>query len=112
MTRVFFLSLICHNFDDQLGSNFHMFVILCICCEKTGLVQLQIVSRVFNNIMGKYTFGLWSCLMLLILYNIRLKNKDYSRTNLSKFLFISFFFFEIAVNDRYILRFFSITKIL
>ena len=45
---VFFLSLLSRNFDDWLSSNFHRFVILCICwdtpSEKTGLWQLPIVS--------------------------------------------------------------------
>ena len=49
---VFFLSLLSHNFDDRLSSNFHKFVILCICwdtpSEKTGLWQLPIVSSVFK----------------------------------------------------------------
>ena len=53
VTRVFFLSLISRNFDDQLSSNFHRFTILCICwhtlSEKTGLWQLPIVSRVFKS---------------------------------------------------------------
>ena len=53
MTRVFFLSLLSRNFDDRLSSNFHRFVILCICwdtpSEKTGLWQLPKVSRVFNH---------------------------------------------------------------
>ena len=31
VTRVFFLSLLSRNFDDQLSSNVHRFVILCIC---------------------------------------------------------------------------------
>ena len=50
---VFFLSLMSRNFDDRLSSNFHRFVISCICWDtstvKTGLWQLPIVSRVFNN---------------------------------------------------------------
>ena len=41
------------NFNDQLSSNFHRFVILCICwetpCEKTGLSQLPIVSTAFKR---------------------------------------------------------------
>ena len=51
-TRVFFLSLISCNFDDRLSSNFHRFVILCICWDtptlKTSLWQLAIVSSVFK----------------------------------------------------------------
>jgi len=47
-----FLSLLSCNFDDQLSSNFNMFVISCICwdtlSEKTGLWQTPKVSRVFN----------------------------------------------------------------
>ena len=50
VTRVFFLPLFSRNFDDRLSSNFHRFVILCICWDtptvKTGLWQLPIVSSV------------------------------------------------------------------
>ena len=53
MTRVFFLSWLSRNFDGQLSSNFHRFVILCICwytpSEKTGLWKLPIVSSVFKE---------------------------------------------------------------
>ena len=53
MTRVFFLPLLSRNFDNQLSSNFHRFVILCICwdtpSENTGLWQLPIVSSVFKR---------------------------------------------------------------
>ena len=42
----FFLSLLSRNFDNQLSSNFHRFVVLCICwdtaSEKTGLWQLPL----------------------------------------------------------------------
>ena len=42
--RVFFLSSFSHNFDDQLSSNYHRLVILCLYwytpSEKTGLWQL------------------------------------------------------------------------
>ena len=52
-TRVFFLSSFSRNSDDQLSSNFHRLVILCICwgtpSEKTCLWQLPIVSSVFMN---------------------------------------------------------------
>ena len=52
VTRMFFLSL-SRIFDDHLSSNFHRFVILCICwdtpSEKTGLWQLPIVSNVFKE---------------------------------------------------------------
>ena len=38
---VFFVPLLSRNFNDQLSSNFHRFVILCICWDtasvKTGL---------------------------------------------------------------------------
>ena len=48
-----FLSLLSRNFDDRLSSNFHGFVILCICwdtiSEKTGLWQLPIVPSVFKD---------------------------------------------------------------
>ena len=50
MTRVLFLLWLSRNFNDQLSSNFHRFVIYCICwdiaSEKTGLWQLPIVSNV------------------------------------------------------------------
>ena len=49
----FFLPLLSHNFNDQLSSNFHRFVILCICwdtaSEKTGLWQLPIVASGFKQ---------------------------------------------------------------
>ena len=55
---VFFLSLLSRNFDDLLNSNFHRFVILCICwgtpSEKNGLWQLPIVSSVFNQTEADY----------------------------------------------------------
>ena len=58
VTRVFFLSLVSPIFNDRLSSNFHRFVILCICwdtpSEKTGVWQLPIVSSVFE---GRYTFS-------------------------------------------------------
>ena len=50
VTRVLFLSLLSLNFDDELSSNFHRLVILCICwdtpSETTCLWQLPIVSTV------------------------------------------------------------------
>ena len=50
--KVFFLPLFSRNFAIQLSSNFHRFVILCICwdtpSEKTGLWQLPKVSSVSN----------------------------------------------------------------
>ena len=53
----FFLSLLSRKFDDRLSSNFHRFVILCICWDtptvKTSLWQLPIVSTVFK-IKDKY----------------------------------------------------------
>ena len=49
----FFLSLISRNFDDRLSSNFHRFVILCICWDtptvEASLWQLPIVSTAFNE---------------------------------------------------------------
>ena len=53
-----FSFILSRNFDDQLSSNFHRFVILCICWDtpsgKTGLWQLPIVSSVFKiNVKGK-----------------------------------------------------------
>ena len=53
VTMVFFLLLLSRNFDNQLISKFHRFVILCICwdtpSEKTCLWQLPIVSRVLKK---------------------------------------------------------------
>ena len=50
---VFFLSLISRNLDGQLSSNFHRFVILCICWDTTsvkpGIWQLPKVSSAFNQ---------------------------------------------------------------
>ena len=54
VTGVYFLSLLSCNFDNQLSSKFHRFVILCISwdtpSEKTGLLQSPIkkVSSAFN----------------------------------------------------------------
>ena len=49
----FFLSLLSRNFDDRLSSNFHRFVILCICWDtqtvKASLWQLSIVSTAFRQ---------------------------------------------------------------
>ena len=47
-----FISLLFRNFDDQLSSNFHRFIIFCICWDtprgKTGLWQLPILSLKTN----------------------------------------------------------------
>ena len=55
--NVFFLSLLSRNFDDQLKSNFHRFVILYIGwdtpSEETGLWQLLKVSSVFIRALHK-----------------------------------------------------------
>ena len=70
MTRVFFHLLLSRNFDNRLSSNFHRFVILCICWDtptvKTSLWELPIVSSVFNSFVGCIvlatqcaTFSLW-----------------------------------------------------
>ena len=49
----FFLSFISRKFDDRLSSNFHRFVILCICWDtptmKASLWQLPIVSTAFKK---------------------------------------------------------------
>ena len=51
-TRVPFLPLFSRNINNQLSSNFHRFVISCICqdtpSEKTGLWQLPKASSTFN----------------------------------------------------------------
>ena len=53
-TKVFFLPLFSRNFDDQLSSNLHRFVILCIIrwdtpSEKTGLWKLPKESSAFKR---------------------------------------------------------------
>ena len=49
---MFFLWQLSRNFDDRLSSNFHRFIILCICwdilSEKTDLWQLLIMFSVFH----------------------------------------------------------------
>ena len=49
----FILSLLSRNFDDRSSSNFHRFVILCICWDtptvKASLWQLPIVSTAFKS---------------------------------------------------------------
>ena len=48
----FFLSLLSRKFDDRSSSNFHRFVILCLCWEtptvKASLWQLPIVSSAYK----------------------------------------------------------------
>ena len=67
VTRVFFLSLLSRNFEHQLSSSFHRFVILCRCwdtpSEKTGLWQQHVpimssVSKVkCKSRKSKCSFG-------------------------------------------------------
>ena len=68
MTRVFFLSLLSRKFDDRLSSNFHRFVILCICWDtptvKASLWQLPIVSTAFKNLAGWWPCDKSPCLRL------------------------------------------------
>ena len=70
----FFLSLISHNFDDRLSSNFHRFVIFCICLDtptvKTSLWQLTIVSSVFNVGTSLLCQVLWSVADMYTLFLI------------------------------------------
>ena len=65
VTRLFFLSLLSRNFDDRLSSNFHRFVILCICLvtpsEKTGLWQLPIVFTTFKMNVNKNLLRSTAC---------------------------------------------------
>ena len=50
VTRVFFLPLFSHNFEDQLSPNLYRFVILCIILSvNTGLWQLPKASSVFKG---------------------------------------------------------------
>ena len=53
VTRFFFLPLLSRTLNDQLSSNFHRFVILCVCwdtpSEKTVLWQLPKVSSAFKR---------------------------------------------------------------
>ena len=61
VTRMFFLSLLSRNFDDQSSSNFHRFVISCICWDTPSLNlclwQLPIVSTVFQGRKDRQTSG-------------------------------------------------------
>ena len=95
MTRVFFLSLLSRNFDDQLSSNFHRFVILCICwdtpSEKTGLWQLPIVSSVFKGNIYHWFFGIVQLFQSYINVDI------YNKTNLWNFLTKVGCVFEISL---------------
>ena len=58
--KVLFLPLFSRNFNDQLSSNVHRFVILCICwdtpSENTGLWQLPKVSSAFKIIFWVFFF--------------------------------------------------------
>ena len=84
VTRLFFLSLLSRKFDDRLSSNFHRFVILCICWDtptvnKTSLWQLPIVSTVFNvvrQIEETFVWRLPSCPLVIALvpWNAQLEN--------------------------------------
>ena len=57
----FFLSLLSRKFDDRLSSNFHRFVILCICWDtptvKASLWQLPIVYTAFKINGNQKTVG-------------------------------------------------------
>ena len=80
MTRVFFLPLLSRKFDDQLSSNFHRFVVLCICwytpSEKTGFWQLPEVSSVFN---GDTTTPSWTFLSVIQSNAIHIGSAKYLR---------------------------------
>ena len=56
-----FSVIVISQHDDQMSSNFHRFVILCICwdipSEKTCLWQLPIVSSVFNSELKTFPNG-------------------------------------------------------
>ena len=60
---VLFLSLISRNFDDQLSSSRHRFVIFCICWDtptvKTSLWQLPIVSVSLKGFNSFCKFSFW-----------------------------------------------------
>ena len=91
VTRVFFLSLLSRKFDDRLSSNFHRFIILCICWDtptvKASLWQLPKVSTAFNllyfcRFLLKYIFNKINYLFFILIHilslvfiNILLKNK-------------------------------------
>ena len=57
VTRVLFL-ILSRNFDHRLSSNFHWFVMLCICWDtptvKASLWQLPVVSRVFKGTVQSF----------------------------------------------------------
>ena len=74
----FFCLLLSRKFDDRLSSNFHRFVILCICWDtptvKASLWQLPIVSTAFNEVThfcltGLHLPSIIIC-MLIILFKI------------------------------------------
>ena len=71
----FFLSLLSRNFGDQLSSNFHRVVILCICWDtpskKTGLWQLPIVSIVFKTVTVSVIFNRDTSHLKLQVLNLR-----------------------------------------
>ena len=63
------------NFDDQLSSNFHRFVILCISVHQVRwlcLWQLPIESSVFKSRVFFYIFFFYTCL----LWGLRTQRKE------------------------------------
>ena len=75
VTRMFFLSLLSRTFDDRLSSNFHRFVILCICWDtptvKASLWQLPIVPTAFNQLglIQLKHYKLWVSFYLYLIAN-------------------------------------------
>ena len=80
----FFLSLLSPNFDVRLSSNFHRFVILCICwdtpSEKTCLWQLPTVSSGFKIV----AFDLDSSILVNIMWTPLITTKNPPFKNQSK----------------------------
>ena len=93
MIRVFFLSLLSRNFDDQLSSNFHRFVILCLCwytaSEKTGLWQLPIVSSVFKTtpLFFKNVLLAFAVVLCMTSKTVLLEQSDVSKEKFNAILF-------------------------
>ena len=55
VTRVFFLPLLSRNFDDQLSSNVHRFVILCICWDTPSECPVSLTWTPQRNSLEKET---------------------------------------------------------
>ena len=68
--KAVFLPLLSRNFDDQLSSNFHRFLILCICCEMHQVRRLvfdnyQLCPKPLTTGLQIYTRVWWSLISRL-----------------------------------------------